>query len=297
MEVAAPWSKLEAVYRSVRRALSGHALVMAHLSHAYPDGCSIYFTFVGVSRGPSTEEEHAAVWRDAIDATLDAGGVVSHHHGIGRLRKDALARELGPGGIEAHRALKRAWDPSGVMSPGSAFDPSLAKTTSASSIEAGRADRAPLVLDDASGLVCLRGITRLDDAERSLRERGLTLGIEAADGVDLDGFIATGMRGYLDRFGDPVEQRLAGLSATLASGARLELAPAPRRATGPDLGALFVGAEQKIGRVDRAWLRARPLDAAGARPLPYAGARAPALEPSERSAFEAVVAAFRGGSK
>jgi alkyldihydroxyacetonephosphate synthase len=152
-----------------------------------------------------------------------------------------------------------------------------------------------LLVDDASGLVCLRGNTRLDHAERTLRERGLTLGVDAAPDLDVDGLIASGMRGMPDPFDDPVEQRLAGISATLSSGAPLDLAPAPRRATGPDLGALFVGAERRVGRVDRAWLRARVLGATGARALPFSGERAPALEPGERDAFEAVVVAFRTG--
>ena len=35
------------LYHSVRAAIGRHALVMAHFSHAYADGCSIYFTFAG----------------------------------------------------------------------------------------------------------------------------------------------------------------------------------------------------------------------------------------------------------
>ena len=49
IEVAAPWSKLKALYNGVRRALGQRVFVMAHLSHAYPDGCCIYFSFVGTA--------------------------------------------------------------------------------------------------------------------------------------------------------------------------------------------------------------------------------------------------------
>jgi alkyldihydroxyacetonephosphate synthase len=292
MEVAAPWSTLATVYRNVRRALAGHALVMAHLSHAYPDGCSIYFTFVGASKGPHPEVEHAAVWRDALQATLESGGVMSHHHGIGRLRKEALARELGPGGIEAHAALKRAWDPSGVMNPGSAFDPEpFAQSGAADRSRSG--DEAPWLVDVVSGLVRLRGNVRLDDAERALHEQGLTLGLAPAPNLELDAWIAAGMAGLPDPFLDPVEQRLAGLDAVLASGARIHLPPAPRRATGPDLAALFVGAEQRIGHVEHAWLRARPVGDGPARSLPDSGERTPALDAAEARAFDELVARFR----
>ncbi|MCA9581231.1 MAG: FAD-binding oxidoreductase, partial [Myxococcales bacterium] len=45
MEISAPWSKLWGVHEAVRRAVAPFAFVMAHFSHAYPDGGSIYFTF------------------------------------------------------------------------------------------------------------------------------------------------------------------------------------------------------------------------------------------------------------
>jgi alkyldihydroxyacetonephosphate synthase len=297
MEVAAPWSKLDAVYRNVRRALSRHALVMAHMSHAYPDGCSVYFTFVGVSQGTDAEAEHVAVWRDALDATLEAGGVVSHHHGVGRLRKEALARELGRGGVEAHRALKRAWDPSGIMNPGSPFEPGAVSSNgpepSASNERDAPSERdAPWLIDAASGLVRLKGDVRLDHAERALGEQGLTLGLETVPSVTVDAWIASGMAGLPDIWLDPVEQRLAGLEAVLANGARLEQRPAPRRATGPDLSALFVGAEGRVGKVEHIWLRARARGAQRARALDWHGERDPALSEAERQAFERVVEAI-----
>jgi alkyldihydroxyacetonephosphate synthase len=293
MEVAAPWSKLDAVYRNVRRALSGHALVMAHMSHAYPDGCSVYFTFLGVSRGPDPGAEHAAAWSDAIDATLEAGGVLSHHHGVGRLRKEALLRELGLGGSEAFGALKRAWDPSGVMNPGSPFEPSSAALPNAPQIAT---NGAGWLLDEHSGLIALAGDVHLDVAERALGQRGFTLGLDTTPSTDVNGWVGSGMPGLPDPWLDPVEQRLAGLDAVLASGARLNLRPAPRRATGPDLGALFVGAEGRIGRVERIWIRAKPKNQPNARSLSWTGERSAAPTVAERRAFDDVVSAFSLGS-
>ena len=52
------------LYHSVRAAIGRHAVVMAHFSHAYADGCSIYFTFAGTRPSPAAERLY-----DAIGAT------------------------------------------------------------------------------------------------------------------------------------------------------------------------------------------------------------------------------------
>src|SRR6202034_1358299 len=95
MEVAATWQNLGALYDGVRKALGRHVFVMAHLSHAYPDGCSIYFTFAGSA--PTAEAALArydATWRVALDAAIESGGTLSHHHGVGRSKAPKLGAEL-----------------------------------------------------------------------------------------------------------------------------------------------------------------------------------------------------------
>ncbi len=118
MEVAAPWSKLETLYDAVRSALGRHVLVMAHLSHAYPDGCSIYFTFAGVA---DSDEQALALydraWQDALSAAIGSGGTLSHHHGVGRSKAPRLGDELGYG-IELIGRLMRACHPAGILNPG-----------------------------------------------------------------------------------------------------------------------------------------------------------------------------------
>src|SRR4030095_5457090 len=98
MEVAAPWSKLDALYHGVRRALGRSVFVMAHLSHAYPDGCSIYFTFAASEESDqAAENRYDEAWRLALDAAIEAGGTLSHHHGVGRSKAPRMGDELGLG--------------------------------------------------------------------------------------------------------------------------------------------------------------------------------------------------------
>lgn len=118
MEVATSWNKLENLYESVKKAIGEKALVMAHFSHAYPEGCSIYFTFAG--SGGSFENNvklHRTIWDAALKACIEAGGTVSHHHGIGSLKAQALVSQLGPL-MAWFRKTKKIFDPHGVMNPG-----------------------------------------------------------------------------------------------------------------------------------------------------------------------------------
>jgi alkyldihydroxyacetonephosphate synthase len=294
LEVAARWSHVEALYDAVRRSIGRRALVMAHLSHAYPDGCSIYFTFLARSDADAGAV-HRAIWRDAMDAALAAGGTISHHHGIGRLRAEALGAELGAAGLELLARIKRAWDPDGVLAPGSPLGapPSAAELDTARE-QAGAPRPTAWHVDAVSGLACAPGDMRLADVERALSAEGRTLGLAASPPeLDVASWIAAGQPGMPDALSDPVAQRLAGFGAQAAE-LYCERAPAPRRATGPDLSALWLGAGGRAGVVEHAWLGARSLRAEPARALPHHVERAPAVTAGEQAAWDAVLRRVNG---
>jgi alkyldihydroxyacetonephosphate synthase len=121
MEVAATWDRLLPMYRAVRRAIAKDAIVMAHFSHAYGEGCSVYFTFGGGLGDPKRTAEaldrYDRLWKNALIAVHETGGTISHHHGIGELKAHAMAREHGPGGMRLLSAVKDALDPAGILNP------------------------------------------------------------------------------------------------------------------------------------------------------------------------------------
>lgn len=118
MEVASTWSRLLPMYEAVRAALSPHVFVMAHFSHAYPDGASIYFSFAGSAADDARAlEVYDQTWRDALEAVVSAGGTLSHHHGVGRSKAPAMRSEQG-NAIDVVRALKDVFDPKGILNPG-----------------------------------------------------------------------------------------------------------------------------------------------------------------------------------
>jgi glycolate oxidase len=55
---------------------------------------------------------------DAITAAaLRLGGTITGEHGVGRLKRGWLRRELGPVGMDVHRAVKNALDPQNLLCP------------------------------------------------------------------------------------------------------------------------------------------------------------------------------------
>ncbi len=125
VEIAATWDRIGAIYRDVLaslRGVSGLLTASAHSSHAYRSGVNLYFTFAAhPAAKDDMRETYLDCWRRVMAATIDGGGGIAHHHGIGRIRKEWLARELGGPGLAALRAVKDALDPVGFMNPGALY--------------------------------------------------------------------------------------------------------------------------------------------------------------------------------
>ncbi len=118
MEVATTWENLRNLYDQVRGALSRHALVMAHFSHAYPEGCSIYFTFLGYRDDEAASRAlYDRLWNEGLKACVAARGTISHHHGIGALKAAYMKDEWGSA-LGWLQRMKARLDPQGILNPG-----------------------------------------------------------------------------------------------------------------------------------------------------------------------------------
>lgn len=121
MEVSTNWSNLHRLHQAVRDALEPHVFLMAHFSHAYEHGSSIYFTFSGFGADlEDTLARYDRTWQTGLDAVAAAGGSVAHHHGVGQ-SKARWTHHDHAGGREAFQALKAAFDPDGIMNPGKVY--------------------------------------------------------------------------------------------------------------------------------------------------------------------------------
>jgi alkyldihydroxyacetonephosphate synthase len=124
LETATTWANLPRLHSvvgdSIRAALEvdgRRAVIMCHVSHVYPDGASLYYTFVTPQAA-----DPLAQWRQvksaASQAIIDAGGTISHHHAVGTDHRAYLPAEIGEVGVGLLRAIKAELDPAGILNPG-----------------------------------------------------------------------------------------------------------------------------------------------------------------------------------
>ena len=120
MEIAARWRDLPTIYGEATQAIqavNGTLVASGHLSHSYPDGACLYFTFAGQTDPDDREAYYRAAWDAGTRAVLTAGGALSHHHGVGLNRARFVREALGEA-FDVLAAVKAALDPHGILNPG-----------------------------------------------------------------------------------------------------------------------------------------------------------------------------------
>jgi alkyldihydroxyacetonephosphate synthase len=121
IEIAATWDRIGSIYHNVIASLNqveGMLNASGHSSHCYRSGINIYFTFATKPADPGNmEAAYYDCWDRTMRAVIDGGGGISHHHGIGRVRRDYMSAELGESGVNLLRRLKRTLDPNGILNP------------------------------------------------------------------------------------------------------------------------------------------------------------------------------------
>jgi len=125
LETSHTWTRLGELHTTVGAAIRDSlaaqgtpGLVFCHLSHAYADGASLYFTFISRARQGGEVDQWRAVKRAASEAIVAAGGTITHHHAVGRDHAPYMEAEVGRTGLEVLRAAKEQLDPAGIMNPG-----------------------------------------------------------------------------------------------------------------------------------------------------------------------------------
>ena len=125
LETSHTWARLSELHEAVAGAIHGSlsaqgtpGLVFCHLSHAYADGASLYFTFISRSRHGAELEQWRQVKTAACETIVARGATITHHHAVGRDHAPYMRAEVGETGLDVLRAVKDQLDPAGIMNPG-----------------------------------------------------------------------------------------------------------------------------------------------------------------------------------
>ena len=92
--------------------------VSCRFTHCYPDGPAPYFTFQGLGRHGAMGEQWRHIKSKALDAVIEHGGTVTHHHAVGRGHMPWYERQRPDAFAEALAGAKARLDPKGILNPG-----------------------------------------------------------------------------------------------------------------------------------------------------------------------------------
>jgi alkyldihydroxyacetonephosphate synthase len=125
VETVATFDRIEGIYHAKKAAIEGafgHLGVeyIGHFSHWFPWGASLYDRFL-LSDAPADPHDaqalHDRIWDVAVTTSLQHGGMINEHHGVGLKLSRFMPAQYGSA-WPLLEAIKRAIDPNGIMNPG-----------------------------------------------------------------------------------------------------------------------------------------------------------------------------------
>ncbi|MEE1831428.1 FAD-binding oxidoreductase [Streptomyces sp. SP17KL33] len=118
-DVCVPRSRLGELLDGVDRIAEKYDLTIGVCAHA-GDG-NTHPTVCFDAADPDESRRARESFDEIMALGLELGGTITGEHGVGILKKEWLARELGPVGLEMQRAVKSVFDPLGILNPGKLF--------------------------------------------------------------------------------------------------------------------------------------------------------------------------------
>ena len=96
-----------------------HFLISCRVTQTYDTGCCVYF-YLGFNwnnqKDPVTIFEHLETM--AREEILKAGGSLSHHHGVGKIRSKFYKDQVSDFGVKLFSVVKQCVDPENIFGVG-----------------------------------------------------------------------------------------------------------------------------------------------------------------------------------
>jgi D-lactate dehydrogenase len=115
-DVVVPVSRIAPLVEAVGTIAAREALRIVCFGHAGNGNLHVNILFDPAE--PGIDQRTGRALDALFEATLALGGQLSGEHGIGLAKRGYMARALEPATLEAMRAIKRVFDPDGILNPG-----------------------------------------------------------------------------------------------------------------------------------------------------------------------------------
>jgi len=125
METAVPWSKINQVKEEASKLiielhkeynLPGKPFFTSRISKIYHTGVCMYNTIAMCYDGVDNPEDvFTKIEHTMRENFIKNGGSISHHHGVGKLRKDFMPETISKGSIKMIRGIKKGQDPENIF--------------------------------------------------------------------------------------------------------------------------------------------------------------------------------------
>ncbi|CAB3251985.1 unnamed protein product [Arctia plantaginis] len=123
-ETSVPWDRTLALCANVKKRIEDECrkrgidkfLISHRLTQTYDAGCCIYFYFGhNTAKCPDPVTTYEEIEEAARDEIIACGGSISHHHGVGKLRKKWYTNTVSDLGRELLFSTKKTLDPDNIF--------------------------------------------------------------------------------------------------------------------------------------------------------------------------------------
>ena len=125
LETAVPWSKVNQVKDEANKLLTelhkkydlpGKPFFCSRISKVYHTGICMYNTMgINVRGIKNPEKVFSDIEHKIRECFIKNGGSISHHHGVGKLRKDFMPETISSGSIDVIQGIKKSQDPDNIF--------------------------------------------------------------------------------------------------------------------------------------------------------------------------------------
>jgi glycolate oxidase len=118
-DVGVSITRLADLVAGVERIAAARDVTIAFIAHA-GDG-NTHPLVVFDPSDPELTARATLAYGEVMDLALELGGTITGEHGVGRLKRPWLVKQIGDDVLELSQRIKDALDPSGLFNPGVIF--------------------------------------------------------------------------------------------------------------------------------------------------------------------------------